>query len=109
MNAEGLSFCTCSDCWVLNSLKLVLLGLKEPNIFLQECLDTIRDVETCKKMGKVYTLAVKIAEKREQRKNPFLAKRDNSPDFLARKKMSRMLNEGDISRKLIEGERLSYL
>ena len=67
MNAEGLSFCECSDCWVLNSLKLVMLGLRDPILFMRECLGSLRDIEECKKMGKVYDVAIKIAEKRTQK------------------------------------------
>ena len=66
ISEEGLSFCECSDCWVLNNLKLIMLGLKDPVQFLKQCLATLRDIEESQKMGKAFKILSDIGERKKQ-------------------------------------------
>ena len=117
MNEKGLSFCECSDCWVLNALKLVMLGLRDPLLFMRECLASLRDIEECKKMGRVYDVAIKIAEKRQQKQSKSVVKVDSEiqrqqssiTDQWGRKRMSRILEGNAVARSVREGTRMEFL
>ena len=63
ISEEGLSFCECSDCWVINNLKLIMLGLKDSIFFLKQCLATLQDLEKSQKMGKAFEILTKIGER----------------------------------------------
>jgi hypothetical protein len=80
MSAEGLSFCKCSACWVLNSLKLVMMGLKDSINWLDSCYEILLDIDEAKRMGKAFTILEKYGEKLNLQK-------DVAP--LTRKKLSK--------------------
>ena len=59
MSAEGLSFCECSDCWVTNSLKLLMMGLKDTLNWLIQCKVTLSAIEKSKNEGKGFVILAK--------------------------------------------------